>query len=59
LGLKADQILTLIKSHIEGDEERFPNQLLLRFSALEAKAGTIWFSPSINELIKFKAKAHS
>jgi len=51
----ADQILTLIKSHIEGDEERF-RTTALQISALEAKAGHTVLARSINELIKSKQK---
>lgn len=51
----ADQILTLIKSHIEGDEKRF-RTTALQISALEAKAGHTVLARSINELIKSKQK---
>lgn len=46
----SEQILSLIKSHVEGDNERFKT-LALQLSASEAKAGHTVFSRAIKELV--------
>lgn len=47
----ADQILNLIRCHVEGDDERF-RSLALQVSATEAKAGHVVLARSIKEIIK-------
>lgn len=47
----ADQILSLIRCHVEGDDERF-RSLALQVSATEAKAGHVVLARSIKEIIK-------
>ena len=49
----ADQILSLIKSHMDGDDERF-RTLALQVSATEAKAGHVVLARSIKELVSKK-----
>ena len=49
----ADQILTLIKSHMAGDDDRF-RMTALQIAALESKAGHVALARSINETIKSK-----
>lgn len=49
----ADQIITLIKSHMAGDEDRF-KMTALQIAALESKAGHVVLARSINEAIKSK-----
>lgn len=49
----ADQIITLIKSHMTGDDERF-RMTALQIAALESKAGHAILARSINEAIKNK-----
>lgn len=47
----SDQILGLIKSHLEGDDERF-RSLALQVSASEAKAGHAALAQAIRDLLK-------
>jgi SpoVK/Ycf46/Vps4 family AAA+-type ATPase len=47
----ADQIVSLIKSHFEHDDERFKT-IALQISALEAKAGHIVLAKTVKELVK-------
>lgn len=47
----SDQILGLIKSHLEGDDERF-RSLALQVSASEAKAGHTVLAKAIKDLLK-------
>lgn len=47
----ADQILSLIKSHLEGNDERF-RTLALQISATEAKAGHVVLARSIKDLLR-------
>lgn len=47
----SDQILGLIKSHLEGDDERF-RTLALQVSASEAKAGHAVLAQAIRDLLK-------
>lgn len=47
----SDQILGLIKSHLEGDDERF-RSLALQVSASEAKAGHAVLAQAIRDLLK-------
>jgi len=49
----ADQIITLIKSHMAGDDDRF-KMTALQIAALESKAGHVVLARSINEAIKSK-----
>lgn len=46
----SEQILSLIKSHVDGDNDRF-NTLALQLSAAEARAGHTVFSRAIKDLI--------
>lgn len=46
----ADQIISLIKSHLEGDDERF-RSLALQVSISEAKAGHVVLARSIRDLL--------
>lgn len=47
----ADQIINLIRCHLEGDNERF-RSLALQVSASEAKAGHVILARTIRDLIK-------
>jgi SpoVK/Ycf46/Vps4 family AAA+-type ATPase len=49
----ADQILSLIRSHIEKDDNQF-HKIALQISAVEAKAGHAVLARSIQELVKQK-----
>lgn len=49
----ADQIITLIKSHMAGDDDRF-KMTALQIAALESKAGHVVLARSINDAIKSK-----
>lgn len=49
----ADQVITLIKSHMAGDDDRF-KMTALQIAALESKAGHVVLARSINEAIKSK-----
>lgn len=49
----ADQIITLIKSHMAGDDDRF-KMTALQIAALESKAGHTVLARSINDAIKSK-----
>ena len=49
----ADQMITLIKSHMAGDDDRF-KMIALQIAALESKAGHVVLARSIKEAIKFK-----
>lgn len=51
----ADQIVSLVKSHFEGDNERFKTTAL-QISALETKAGHTTLARAINEIIKSHKK---
>ena len=46
----ADQIISLIKSHLEGDDERF-RSLALQVSVSEAKAGHVVLARAIKDLL--------
>lgn len=49
----ADQIITLITSHMAGDDERF-KMTALQIAALESKAGHAVLARSINDAVKAK-----
>lgn len=49
----ADQLINLIKCHIEGDDERF-RSLALQVSVSEAKAGHAVLAQSIKDLLKVR-----
>ena len=49
----ADQIITLIKSHMAGDDDRF-KMTALQIAAFESKAGHVVLARSINDAIKSK-----